>query len=352
MSNLEDLKADVTRLLSEAKDAQAVEQIRIRFLGRKGVIAEHFSRMGDLSPEERRATGAALNDLKICCEKKIKEAADRFASGRSRGDAIDVTLPGRPAHAGLTHPINETLRDICQTFRLAGFDVADGPEIETDWYNFEALNVPADHPARDMHDTFYVKMEEDGGRREKAGEYLLRTHTSPVQIHVMEKQKPPVRIIAPGRVYRRDDDPTHSPVFHQVEGLWVEEGVTLRDLKGLLEYFLKMLFGESVRARFRPSFFPFTEPSLEVDMSCVICGGEDHSAHCRTCKATGWLEVLGAGMVHPNVFRAAGHNPSKVTGLAFGMGVERMAMIRYGIDDIRLFFENDVRFLSQLSGGT
>lgn len=343
MADLTELRSDLERSLAGAKDARAVEAVRVRFLGRKGVIADLFGQMGTLSPEERRATGVALNELKQFCEKKIKEASTGIGAGQKRASAFDVTLPGRAAFGGCAHPVITTMNDICGIFRLAGFDVAPGPEIETDWYNFEALNVPADHPARDMHDTFYV-----GGSEGKTM-YLLRTHTSPVQIHVMEKQKPPVRIIAPGRVYRRDDDPTHSPMFHQVEGLWVDRGVTMRDLKGLLEYFLKMLFGESVRARFRPSFFPFTEPSLEVDMSCVICGGEKG---CRTCKGTGWLEVLGAGMVHPNVFRAAGYDSSRVTGLAFGMGVERMAMIRYGIDDIRLFFENDLRFLAQLGSGS
>lgn len=349
MDSLIDLRTEFERAISEALDAASVEGVRVRFLGRKGLIAEEFKQMGQLTADERRVRGADLNDLKNFCETKLKDAQSRAGGGpRPAAAGLDVTLPGRATHAGAAHPLMTTLTDICDIFRLAGFDIASGPEVETDWYNFGALNIPEDHPARDMHDTFYLEKAGEGGRsREKAGEYLMRTHTSPVQIRVMERQKPPVRVIAPGRVYRRDDDVSHTPMFHQVEGLWVDRGVTMGDLKGLLDYFAKTLFGTSVRLRFRPSFFPFTEPSLEVDVSCVICGGGGRG-ECRTCKSTGWLEILGAGMVHPNVFCAVKYDPSKVTGLAFGMGVERIAMLRYAIDDIRLFYENDVRFLAGL----
>ena len=331
-----------------AVGADGVEAVRVRFLGRKGLLADEFRRMGELGPDERRARGAALNELKVFCEKRLADARDRLAAGVRSAAGVDVTLPGRRAPAGVAHPVMTTLRDICEVFRLAGFDIASGPEVETDRYNFEALNIPPDHPARDMHDTFYLADSNPKSKIQNP-KFLLRTHTSPVQIRVMEKQKPPVRVIAPGRVYRRDDDVSHTPMFHQVEGLWVDAGVTLSDLKGLLEYFAKSIFGEGVRLRFRPSFFPFTEPSLEVDVSCVICGGGMHSRSCRTCKSTGWLEILGAGMVHPNVFRSVRYDSRRVTGLAFGMGVERITMLRYAIDDIRLFYENDIRFLQALS---
>ncbi len=354
MSAIADLREEFENRLARAQDGPALEDLRILFLGRKGHLADQFKQMGSLGPEDRRTTGAALNELKIHCERRLKEALGRMASSAPAGgrgvEQVDVTLPGRSVHAGSAHPLITTQNDICEIFRLAGFDIETGPEVETDWYNFGALNVPVDHPARDMHDTFYLASSTPpGGQGNKDPDaYLLRTHTSPVQIHVMERQKPPLRVIAPGRVYRRDDDISHTPMFHQVEGLWVDEGVTLRDLKGLLEYFAKRMFGESTGTRFRPSFFPFTEPSLEMDVSCVICGG---SRQCRTCKSSGWLEILGAGMVHPEVFRAVGIDPGKVTGLAFGMGVERIAMLRYAIDDIHQFYDNDLRFLADLGAG-
>lgn len=336
-------------MLSAAADAPAVESVRVKYLGRKGELAEQFRRMGEMSAEQRRDAGAALNELKQYCEKNLKEAALRAAgSARQTPQRFDVTMPGRIPHLGIAHPLVTTLNDICEIFHAAGFDIAVGPEVETEWYNFEALNVSADHPARDMHDTFYVEGSRlnavDG--KSTAPKYLMRTHTSPVQIHAMQRMRPPVRVIAPGRTYRRDDDVSHTPMFHQVEGLWVDDGVTLRDLKGLLEYFAKSIFGASTRIRVRPSFFPFTEPSIEVDVSCVLCGAK--AGGCRVCKHSGWIEILGAGMVHPNVFKSVDYDPSKVTGLAFGMGVERVAMLRYGIDDIHLFYDNDLRFLENL----
>jgi phenylalanyl-tRNA synthetase alpha chain len=250
-----------------------------------------------------------------------------------------VTLPGRTRPPGRRHPVSRTMEEMARTFARLGFDVAAGPEIEFDWHNFEALNIPANHPARDMQDTFYVDLP---GARE-ANPVLLRTHTSPVQIRTMLARKPPVRVIVPGRVYRRDSDLTHTPMFHQIEGLWVDRRVTFADLKGTLDAFAKAFFGPEVKTRFRPSFFPFTEPSAEVDVSCVRCGGKG----CRVCKMTGWLEVLGSGMVHPNVFSACGYDPSQVTGFAFGCGVERIAMLKYHVDDLRSFFEGDARFLEQ-----
>ncbi|MBI4178276.1 phenylalanine--tRNA ligase subunit alpha [bacterium] len=355
MTDLDSIQGDFERALAGAADERALEEIRIRFLGRNGLIAAEFSRMSEVPPEGRRARGADLNKLKGFIESKLKEAQSGRSGPAARSAAFDVTLPARSVSRGAAHPVLTTLNDICDIFGRAGFEIAGGPEAETDWYNFGALNVPADHPARDMHDTFYIadcglRIADLNSRSAiRNPQYLLRTHTSPVQIHVMEKRRPPVRVIAPGRVYRRDDDVSHAPMFHQVEGLWVDRGVTMRDLRGLLEYFAKTLFGSSVHLRLRPSFFPFTEPSLEVDVSCVICGGESRqrASACRTCKSTGWLEILGAGMVHPNVFKSVKIDPSSVTGLAFGMGVERIAMLRYAISDIRLFYENDVRFVAQ-----
>jgi phenylalanyl-tRNA synthetase alpha chain len=258
-----------------------------------------------------------------------------------KGTRLDVTLPGRVRLPGRRHPVSRTMEEIVQTFSRLGFDVAGGPEIELDYFNFEALNIPKDHPARDMQDTFYV--DSSWLKQKPESPVLLRTHTSPVQIRTMLQKKPPVRILAPGRVYRRDSDVTHTPMFHQVEGLYVDKDVSFAELKGTLDAFVKAFFGSDTKTRFRPSFFPFTEPSAEVDITCVKCSGKG----CRICKTTGWLEVLGAGMVHPNVFKSAGYDPDQVTGYAFGMGVERIAMLRYQIDDLRMMFENDVRFLEQ-----
>ncbi len=329
------LEAEGLRELGGAGSLEALEEIRIKFLGRKGALTQILRGLGSLSPDERPAVGQAANAARQWLEQAVTERREAL---RQRDEAaalagwIDVTLPGRRPAFGTLHPITITLSEITEIFRGLGFAVADGPEVELDYYNFEALNIPKDHPARDMQDTFYV-----------SDEVVLRTHTSPVQVRVMEAQKPPVRIICPGRVYRRDADPTHSPMFHQVEGLLVDEGVTMADLKGVLAAFAKQIFGPGTRLRFRPSYFPFTEPSAEVDIGCVMCGGRG----CRVCKQSGWLEILGCGMVDPEVFKCVGYDAEKYTGFAFGMGVERIAMLKFGIDDIRLFFENDLRFLEQ-----
>jgi phenylalanyl-tRNA synthetase alpha chain len=332
--------------LGTAGTPEAVDALRVKYLGKKGELSAVLGGMGKLAPEERRALGEAANAVKAELETLLAKAVERVEELKLeqelKGPKIDVTLPGRGRTPGRRHPVSQTLDDIVSVFQRLGFAVEAGPEIELDWYNFEALNVAADHPARDMQDTFYV----DGGTLHAGFSHqpvVLRTHTSPVQIRTMLKQKPPVRAVMPGRVYRKDSDQTHTPMFHQVEGLLVDSKVTLAELKGTLDAFAKAFFGSKVKTRARPSFFPFTEPSAEVDVSCVFCSGKG----CRVCKQTGWLEVLGAGMVHPNVFRHAGYDPSQVTGFAFGMGVERLAMLRYGIDDLRTMFENDYRFVSQ-----
>ncbi len=332
--------------LAAAVTPDAVEALRVKYLGKKGEIAGILSGMGKLPPEERKALGEKANAAKNELETKISAALTRVQElaleAELSGAKIDVTLPGRALRQGRRHPVSQTLEDICATFARLGFVVEQGPEIETDYYNFEALNMPPDHPARDMQDTFYV----DGGTLH-AGfaktPVVLRTHTSGTQIRTMLKQKPPVRAVMPGRVYRKDSDQTHTPMFHQVEGLLVDTNITFAELKGTLAAFATAFFGPKTRIRLRPSFFPFTEPSAEVDVSCVFCGGKG----CRVCKQTGWLEVLGSGMVHPNVFKHAGYDPTQVTGFAFGMGVERLAMLRYGIDDLRTMFENDYRFVAQ-----
>jgi phenylalanyl-tRNA synthetase alpha chain len=323
--------------LAQARSRQDLEQVRVKYLGKKGVLTQLLRSMPSLPPAERPVIGREANEAKAEIEAALAERlatveqADRRA--RLAADRVDLTLPGRRVVPGARHPLSLVLDEIIDVFVGLGFEVADGPEVESDYYNFEALNIPKDHPARDMQDTFYVSED-----------VLLRTHTSPVQIRTMLRRKPPVRIIVPGRVYRRDAlDQTHSPVFHQVEGLAVDRDISMGDLRGTLELFARELFGRDSRIRFRPSFFPFTEPSAEVDVLCFGCKG----AGCRICKASGWLEILGSGMVHPQVLHTVGYDPEEVTGWAFGMGVERVAMLRYGIDDIRLFYENDVRFLTQ-----
>ncbi|MCA3014244.1 MAG: phenylalanine--tRNA ligase subunit alpha [Myxococcaceae bacterium] len=330
--------------IGAAQTPQQLEALKGRFLGKKGELSAVLGAMGTLAPEERKAVGEVANAVKGELEGLLGRAQARLEEAALeealKGPKLDVTLPGRAVFFGRRHPVSQTLEDIVRVFSRLGFDVYSGPEIELDWYNFEALNVPADHPARDMQDTFYV---EAGWLPKGVGPVVLRTHTSPVQIRTMLAHKPPLRGVMPGRVYRKDSDQTHTPMFHQVEGLLVDEAVTFAELKGTLAAFARAFFGASTKTRFRPSFFPFTEPSAEVDVSCVFCGGKG----CRVCKHTGWLEVLGSGMVHPNVFAHAGYDASKVTGFAFGMGVERLAMLRYGIDDLRTMFENDARFLAQ-----
>jgi phenylalanyl-tRNA synthetase alpha chain len=322
--------------IERAATPRDLEDVRVKYLGKRGVLTQLLRALPRLPPEERPFVGREANEAKAGIESELASRQTVLASAERRArlaaDRPDLSLPGRRLAPGGLHPLTQVHDEIVDVFTGMGFAVAEGPEVELDYYNFEALNIPKDHPARDMQDTFYV-----------GGEILLRTQTSPVQIRTMERQKPPVRIICPGRVYRRDADITHSPVFHQVEGLAVDRGITMADLKGTLELFARELFGPDSRIRFRPSFFPFTEPSAEVDVLCVLCKG----GGCRVCKGSGWLEILGSGMVHPRILRNMGYDTEEVTGWAFGMGIERVAMLRYGIDDIRLFFENDLRFLSQ-----
>jgi phenylalanyl-tRNA synthetase alpha chain len=322
--------------IERAATRRDLEEVRVNYLGKKGALTQLLRALPDLPAAERPAVGREANlakaEIESVLEARLASLERLERRARLAADRPDLTLPGRRVVPGGLHPLTRVHDEIVDVFTGMGFAVAEGPEVELDYYNFEALNIPKDHPARDMQDTFYV-----------GGEILLRTHTSPVQIRTMERQKPPVRIIVPGRVYRRDADITHSPVFHQVEGLAVDRGISMGDLKGTLELFARELFGADSRIRFRPSFFPFTEPSAEVDVLCFLCKG----GGCRVCKASGWLEILGSGMVHPRILRAMGYDTEEVTGWAFGMGIERVAMLRYGIDDIRLFYENDLRFLSQ-----
>jgi phenylalanyl-tRNA synthetase alpha chain len=324
--------------VARAGSSGDLERLRVKYLGRQGILTRLLRSLPSLAPAERPAVGREANQAKAEIEgllgrrlAEVKAAERRQALAAERPD---LTLPGRRPAPGSLHPLTLVQDEIVEIFLGLGFAVAEGPEVESDYHNFEALNIPRDHPARDMQDTFYL-----------GEEVLLRTHTSPVQIRAMKARRPPVRIICPGRVYRRDADITHSPMFHQVEGLAVDRDISMGDLKGTLELFAREMFGPETTIRFRPSFFPFTEPSAEVDVRCFLCGG----AGCRVCKQSGWLEILGSGMVHPEVLRNVGYDPEEVTGWAFGMGVERIAMLKYGIDDIRLFFDNDLRFLSQFA---
>jgi len=330
------LKSKIEQEISSVKNIEDLEKARTFLLGRKGILSEYIDRIKTLEKEERKIFGREINLLKEWTEEKLREFKqfyeDEEKNRREQATWIDISMPGKTPVTGKKHPITQTLEEIIRIFSSLGFSVAEGPDIESDYYNFEALNIPHDHPARDMQDTFYIKKG-----------VVLRTHTSPVQIRVMESQLPPVKIIAPGAVYRCDSDVSHTPMFHQVEGLMVDRHVRFSDLKGILSIFIQEMFGSNTPLRFRPSYFPFTEPSAEVDIGCVICGGSG----CRVCKDTGWLEILGSGMVHPQVFRIVGYDPEEVTGFAFGMGVERVAMIKFGIDDIRQFYYNDIRFLSQ-----
>lgn len=338
MSDLQTLVSQALTELEQATDGAAVEALRVRFLGKKSQLSELSKRMGQLGEDERRAFGAELNAARVAITEALNaRKTDLDAAALSlqlSAERLDVTLPGRGQQIGGLHPVTRVMERIEDFFTRVGFTVADGPEVEDDFHNFEALNIPAHHPARAMHDTFYF----DAHR-------LLRTHTSPVQVRVMESQQPPIRIVCPGRVYRCDSDLTHSPMFHQVEGLLIDENVTFADLKGVIEDFLRVFFERELSVRFRPSYFPFTEPSAEVDIQCVICSGSG----CRVCKQTGWLEVLGCGMVHPQVLKNCGIDPDRFQGFAFGMGVERFAMLRYGVNDLRLFFDNDIRFLKQFA---
>jgi len=341
---LSQIVSEAEQAISAAEDANALDQVRVHYLGKKGVLTARMKELGKLSAEDRPKAGQAINDAKGTVQAAInkrKQALDtqRLAEQLAE-ERIDVTLPGRGKHSGGLHPVTRTLQRIEKLFAQLGFAIAEGREIEDDHHNFEALNIPSHHPARAMHDTFYVDQHDAN-----ATPLLLRTHTSPVQIRVMENKEPPLRIIAPGRVYRCDSDLTHTPMFHQVEGLMVDENVSFADLKGILVDFLQKFFERDLALRYRPSYFPFTEPSAEVDIECVMCGGEG----CRVCSHTGWLEVLGCGMVHPNVFKAVDIDSEKYTGFAFGLGVERLAMLRYGVNDLRLFFENDLRFLRQFN---
>ena len=333
---LQRIRETVFHELDQATDVGTVNELRVKVLGKKGDLTAVLRGMGAMSAEERPRIGQLVNDLRIEFEEALQTKHEMLKEAelakRLTAEKIDVTLPGRSRELGRRHPLTLALDRIKEVFLRMGFDVEEGPEVESDYYNFEALNLPKDHPARDMQDSFYITEQ-----------FLLRTHTSPVQVRTMQSREPnsPIRMIAPGKVYRRDYDATHSPMFQQVEGLVVGPDIRFSDLKGTLELFCKGIFGDSVKVRFRPSYFPFTEPSAEVDISCVICKGKG----CRVCKGTGWLEILGSGMVHPRVLEMSQYDPAVVSGFAFGMGVERIAMLVFGIDDMRLFYENDVRFL-------
>jgi phenylalanyl-tRNA synthetase alpha chain len=319
--------------LEDINDTSELEKFRITYLGKKGMLASLMKGLGKLSPSERPEVGNLANLVKRNLLRRFEEVRERLSTIEAdRASFLDVTLPGQGPVRGHLHPITQVIQEVCRIFSRMGFRVVKGPNVELDYYNFEALNFPKDHPARDMQDTFYI-----------SDNVVLRTHTSPMQVRVMETQEPPVSIIAPGKVYRRDSDVSHTPMFHQVEGLLVDKDVSFGDLKGTLTNFVHQMFGHETDLRFRPSFFPFTEPSAEVDIRCVICRGKG----CRTCSHTGWLEILGSGMVDPEVYRFVGYEAEVYSGFAFGMGIERIAMLKYGIDDIQLFFKNDMRFLSQ-----
>ena len=353
---LEALAAEALAEINAARETVLLDKVRVNYLGKKGSITQLLKALGKLPGDERAAAGAEINRVKQEVQSALEhqrvalenaELAARLAS-----EKIDVSLAGRGRPQGSVHPVTRTIERIQMYFEQVGYAVAEGPEIEDDYHNFEALNIPAHHPARAMHDTFYVSDfigrasdESEAVASSNDVKYVLRTHTSPVQVRVMENREPPVRIICPGRVYRCDSDLTHTPMFHQVEGLVVDEHVTFAHLKGVIQSFLQVFFEKDLAVRFRPSYFPFTEPSAEVDIACVMCNGQG----CRVCKNTGWLEVMGCGMVHPIVFSHVGYDTEKYTGFAFGMGVERLAMLRYGVNDLRLFFDNDVRFLAQFA---
>ena len=331
--HIEQIQQDFLKSLNQAKDAAEIQALSVQYLGRKGLITLVLKGISQLPKEERPGAGKKANQVRVAVDKAVQEALQNIATENTTAeDAIDVSLPGRSPLKGSLHPVSQIQQEICDIFGRLGFDVAEGPEVESDYYNFEALNFPKNHPARDMQDTFFV-----------SDDIVLRTHTSPLQIRIMEKTSPPVRVVTPGKVFRCDSDLTHTPMFHQVEGLLVDTDISFGDLKGIITTFFHEMFDEKTSLRFRPSFFPFTEPSAEVDILCVMCRGKG----CRVCSQTGWLEVLGSGMVHPALYENVGYPSGKYTGFAFGMGVERLAMLKYGIDDIRKFFENDIRFLQQ-----
>lgn len=331
------LKGEALVCLASAHDNDSLEVCRVHYLGRKGLFSTVMRNLGKVAEDDRPRLGKLANEIKVDLEKAFIDRQSELsinATDKSRHsiNQADLTLPGRAIPFGKNHPVTQIMGEICGVFERLGFTVAEGPDIELDFYNFEGLNIPQHHPARDMHDTFYV-----------SSNVLLRTHTSPMQVRTMEKQSPPLRMIVPGKVYRCDSDITHTPMFHQVEGFLVDTNVSFADLKGVLSVFIAQVFSSKTAIRFRPSFFPFTEPSAEVDIACVICGGKG----CRVCKQTGWLEILGAGLIDPEVFQKVGYDPEHYSGFAFGLGVERIAMLKYGITDIRLFYENDIRFLRQ-----
>ena len=332
---LEQIRGEAIAALESVSDEKQLETFRVDYLGRNGQISTIMKKLGGVAKEDRPRLGQFANTIKKELDAGFKQKRLDFSVIPTTGEdrsKIDLSLPGRRPQAGKLHPITQIMEDVCSIFEGMGFSIAEGPDVELDHYNFEALNIPAHHPARDMHDTFYI-----------SDSTLLRTHTSPMQARIMEKQEPPLRVIAPGKVYRCDSDITHTPMFHQVEGFLVDEKISFADLKGVLTVFLQKVFEKELSLRFRPSFFPFTEPSAEVDIECVMCGGKG----CRVCKKTGWLEILGSGMIDPEVFKMVGYDPEKYSGFAFGLGIERIAMLKYGINDIRLYFENDLRFLSQ-----
>ncbi len=348
MTELTHLATQFGEEIQKISSEEELHRLKSAYLGKKGYVSQLLRNLGQLSPEERPVYGSRTNELKNQIEEECRLLLEKISEQKKekkiREECVDVTLPGRQFSEGSHHPLTLVMEEVKDLFRDIGFSIYEGPEIETDFYNFEALNIPIHHPARDMQDTFYVNSQ-----------FLLRTHTSPVQIHVMKKTKPPIRMIAPGAVYRRDSDISHTPMFHQVEGLVVDSDIRFSDLKGVLAYFLNRFFGQSLKLRFRPSYFPFTEPSAEVDIGCVICGAthgggkKEKITSCRLCKGTGWLEVMGCGMVHPAVFEKVGYGKYKIKGFAFGMGIERLTMLKFAIPDIRLFYENDLRFLRQFS---
>lgn len=365
IDQLSNIESEADKLLAGVKSEEDLKLVRAKFVGKKGLVTDLLKKLGTLSAEERPSAGKKINDLKESILRRLLDVETGLKNqniARALKEKVDITLPGRMvSQPGRLHPVSCVLKQIEEIFTGLGFSIYEGPEVESDYYNFQALNMPLDHPARDMQDTFYIERPDvlasmrSGVKRKDANtptrqdDLLLRTHTSPVQIRMMEKFKPPIRVIFPGAVYRKDADITHSPMFHQVEGLMVDTDIKMSDLRGVLTAFVHKMFGEDVKVRFRPSFFPFTEPSAEIDIECVMCHGRKKvdKQPCRVCKETGWMEILGCGMVDPNVFKAVLYDPKKVSGFAFGLGVERVTMLKFGISDIRMFFENDLRFLKQ-----